>query len=70
MSIHIAGDVVTAYGTMIYEPFSNTKVSWPVTFQFGACCYDGESRDLIRFKDNKMIIRFCSVEFVAEWNWR
>ncbi|MDH5572438.1 MAG: metal-dependent hydrolase [Gammaproteobacteria bacterium] len=32
ISIHIAGDVITAYGTMIFAPFSNIKVSWPVTF--------------------------------------
>lgn len=29
---HIAGDLITAYGTMVFAPFSIMKFSWPTTF--------------------------------------
>jgi inner membrane protein len=32
LAIHIAGDVITAYGTMIFAPFSTFKASIPTTF--------------------------------------
>ncbi|ADJ27237.1 metal-dependent hydrolase [Nitrosococcus watsonii] len=32
ISIHIAGDVITAYGTQIFAPFSSYKAAWPTTF--------------------------------------
>lgn len=32
IGIHIAGDVITAYGTMIFAPFSMMKLAWPTTF--------------------------------------
>ena len=32
IGIHIAGDVITAYGTMIFAPFSIMKLAWPTTF--------------------------------------
>lgn len=32
ISIHIAGDVITAYGTQIFAPLSTYKAAWPVTF--------------------------------------
>ncbi|ABA59268.1 metal-dependent hydrolase [Nitrosococcus oceani] len=32
ISIHIAGDVITAYGTQIFAPLSNYKAAWPTTF--------------------------------------
>lgn len=32
IAIHIAGDVITAYGTMLFAPFSMMKLAWPTTF--------------------------------------
>lgn len=32
VGIHIAGDVITAYGTMVFAPFSIYKLAWPTTF--------------------------------------
>ena len=32
LAIHIAGDVITAYGTMIWAPFSTVKAALPSTF--------------------------------------
>jgi len=32
IGIHIAGDVITAYGTKIFAPFSDFRLSWPTTF--------------------------------------
>jgi inner membrane protein len=32
IGIHIAGDVITAYGTMIFAPFSHYRVAFPFTF--------------------------------------
>jgi len=32
LAIHILGDVITAYGTMIFSPVSDAKFSWPTTF--------------------------------------
>lgn len=32
LSIHIAGDLITAYGTQILAPLSNYKAAWPTTF--------------------------------------
>ena len=32
IGIHIAGDVITAYGTMILAPFSDYRVAFPFTF--------------------------------------
>lgn len=32
IGIHILGDVITAYGTMMLAPFSYTKFAWPSTF--------------------------------------
>lgn len=32
LGIHIAGDVITAYGTMILAPFSDLRVALPTTF--------------------------------------
>ncbi len=32
IAIHIAGDVITAYGTMIFAPFSDYKAAIPTTF--------------------------------------
>lgn len=32
ISIHIAGDVITAYGTQIFAPLSNYKAAWSTTF--------------------------------------
>lgn len=32
IAIHILGDVITAYGTMMFEPISDAKFSWPTTF--------------------------------------
>lgn len=29
---HLAGDLITAYGTMVFAPFSIMKLSWPTTF--------------------------------------
>ncbi len=29
---HITGDVITAFGTMLYAPLSATRVAWPTTF--------------------------------------
>jgi len=32
LGLHIAGDVITSFGTMIYAPFSNARVAWGTTF--------------------------------------
>lgn len=32
IALHIAGDVITAYGTMMLAPLSTMKFAWPVTF--------------------------------------
>jgi len=32
VGIHILGDIITAYGTMIFAPFSNMKFAFPTTF--------------------------------------
>lgn len=32
ISIHIAGDIITAYGTQILAPLSSYKAAWPTTF--------------------------------------
>ena len=32
LAIHILGDVITAYGTMVFSPFSDARFSWPTTF--------------------------------------
>ena len=32
LGLHIAGDVITSFGTMIYAPFSNARVAWSTTF--------------------------------------
>ncbi len=32
IGIHILGDVITAYGTMVLAPFSDWRMSWPTTF--------------------------------------
>lgn len=32
IAIHIAGDVITSYGTMIFAPLSAARLSWPTTF--------------------------------------
>lgn len=32
LAIHILGDVITAYGTMMFAPLSNEKYAWPTTF--------------------------------------
>lgn len=32
IGMHIAGDVITAYGTMLLTPFSYARISWPTTF--------------------------------------
>lgn len=32
LCIHIAGDVITAYGTMVFAPFSDYKLALPTTF--------------------------------------
>ena len=32
IGVHIAGDVITAFGTMLYAPLSATRVAWPTTF--------------------------------------
>jgi inner membrane protein len=32
IGIHIAGDVITAYGTMVFAPFSHYRVAFPFTF--------------------------------------
>ncbi|HVW63906.1 MAG TPA: metal-dependent hydrolase [Nitrosospira sp.] len=32
IGIHIAGDVITAYGTMIFAPFSHYRLAFPFTF--------------------------------------
>jgi inner membrane protein len=32
IGIHIAGDVITAYGTMIFAPFSHYRTAFPFTF--------------------------------------
>jgi len=32
IAVHILGDVITAYGTMIFAPLSRARVSFPVTF--------------------------------------
>lgn len=32
LAIHILGDVITAYGTMMFAPISATKYAWPTTF--------------------------------------
>lgn len=32
IGIHIAGDVITAYGTMIFAPFSDYRIAFPFTF--------------------------------------
>lgn len=29
---HIVGDIITAFGTMLYAPLSATRVAWPTTF--------------------------------------
>src|SRR6185436_11579122 len=30
--LHIAGDLITSYGTMIFSPFSTARYSWNTTF--------------------------------------
>jgi inner membrane protein len=32
IGVHIAGDVITAYGTMVFAPFSHYRVAFPFTF--------------------------------------
>ncbi|MFQ5993563.1 MAG: metal-dependent hydrolase [Acidiferrobacterales bacterium] len=32
MAIHIVGDVITSFGTMIFAPVSFARISWPTTF--------------------------------------
>jgi len=32
LAIHIAGDLITSFGTMIYAPFSDARVAWNTTF--------------------------------------
>lgn len=32
IGIHILGDVITAFGTMVLAPISNWRAAWPVTF--------------------------------------
>lgn len=32
LAIHIAGDVITSYGTRIFAPLSDYKAAWPTTF--------------------------------------
>lgn len=32
LAIHIFGDIITAYGTMMFSPISDIKFSWPTTF--------------------------------------
>ena len=32
IAIHIAGDVITSYGTMIFAPLNTARLSWPTTF--------------------------------------
>lgn len=32
LAIHILGDVITSYGTMMFAPVSTTKFAWPTTF--------------------------------------
>ena len=32
VGIHILGDLITAYGTMIFAPFSDARVEWATTF--------------------------------------
>jgi len=32
IGIHIAGDVITAFGTMIFAPFSDWRAQFPTTF--------------------------------------
>jgi inner membrane protein len=32
IAAHIAGDLITSYGTMILEPFSNARFAWGTTF--------------------------------------
>jgi inner membrane protein len=32
VGIHIAGDLITSFGTMIYAPFSDARVAWDTTF--------------------------------------
>ena len=32
LTAHIAGDLITSFGTMIYAPFSDTRVAWNTTF--------------------------------------
>lgn len=32
LGIHITGDLITSFGTMIYAPFSNERVAWSTTF--------------------------------------
>ncbi|MDH5396397.1 MAG: metal-dependent hydrolase, partial [Gammaproteobacteria bacterium] len=32
IALHIAGDVITAYGTMLLAPLSIMKFAWPTTF--------------------------------------
>jgi inner membrane protein len=32
ISVHIAGDVITAYGTQLFAPLSSYKAAWPTTF--------------------------------------
>jgi len=32
IAVHILGDVITAYGTMMFAPISDIKFAWPTTF--------------------------------------
>jgi inner membrane protein len=32
LGLHIAGDLITSFGTMIYAPFSDARVAWSTTF--------------------------------------
>jgi inner membrane protein len=32
LGIHIVGDLITSFGTMIYAPFSDARVAWSTTF--------------------------------------
>jgi inner membrane protein len=32
VGVHILGDLITAFGTMIYAPFSDARVAWSTTF--------------------------------------
>ena len=65
IAAHIAGDVITSYGTMILAPFSNVRFAWGTTFiidlWFTGIIVAGLAASALRHRSRAPSVAACSI---------